>query len=146
MDDETYRFTDSRPFVRRLRFCTAGHFRLRQSLTLLCMEAQDSPDTMHSRVHQVLERFPAADPVILMTDIPVGSTTQIAIPFLEDYANLYIVTGLNLGLLLEVALNPMRTMSARSCGKRLKPVAKHYCSSMTSWTAMRNKKEREMFP
>lgn len=62
---------------------------------------------MHSRVHQVLERFPAADPVILMTDIPVGSTTQIAIPFLEDYANLYIVTGLNLGLLLEVALNPM---------------------------------------
>ena len=41
-------------------------------LTLLCMEAQDSPDTMHSRVHQVLERFPAADPVILMTDIPVG--------------------------------------------------------------------------
>lgn len=76
-------------------------------LTLLCMEAQDSPDTMHSRVHQVLERFPAADPVILMTDIPVGSTTQIAIPFLEDYANLYIVTGLNLGLLLEVALNPM---------------------------------------
>lgn len=76
-------------------------------LTLLCMEAQDSPDTMHSQVHQVLERFPAADPVILMTDIPVGSTTQIAIPFLEDYANLYIVTGLNLGLLLEVALNPM---------------------------------------
>ena len=76
-------------------------------LTLLCMEAQDSPDTMHSRVRQVLERFPAAEPVILMTDIPVGSTTQIAIPFLEDYANLYIVTGLNLGLLLEVALNPM---------------------------------------
>ena len=62
---------------------------------------------MHSRVRQVLERFPAEDPVILMTDIPVGSTTQIAIPFLEDYANLYIVTGLNLGLLLEVALNPM---------------------------------------
>lgn len=76
-------------------------------LTLICMEAQDSPDTMHSRVSQVLESFPAEDPVILMTDIPVGSTTQIAIPFLEDHTNLYIVTGMNLGLLLEVALNPM---------------------------------------
>ena len=76
-------------------------------LTLLCMEAQDSPDTMHSRVHQVLERFPAADPVILMTDIPVGSTTEIGLACREDYAGLYIVTGLNLGLLLEVALNPM---------------------------------------
>ena len=92
-------------------------------LTLLCMEAQDSPDTMHSRVHQVLERFPAADPVILMTDIPVGSTTQIAIPFLEDYANLYIVTGLNLGLLLEVALNPMEDDVSLRAGTRRPPGA-----------------------
>ena len=76
-------------------------------LTLISMEAQDSPDTMRERVGQVLARFPAEDPVILMTDIPVGSTTQTAIPFLETYANLYIVTGLNLGLLLEIALNPM---------------------------------------
>ena len=42
-----------------------------------------------------------------MTDIPVGSSTQIAIPFLETFPNLYILTGLNLGLLLEITLNPM---------------------------------------
>ena len=93
--------------LRRLRFCTAGHFSSDNPLTLLCMEAQDSPDTMHSRVHQVLERFPAADPVILMTDIPVGRRRRSRFRFWKTTPTLYIVTGLNLGLLLEVALNPM---------------------------------------
>lgn len=80
---------------------------MESSLTLISMEAQDSPDTMTQRVKQVLDSFPAEDPLILMTDIPVGSTTQIAIPFLETFPNLYILTGLNLGLLLEITLNPM---------------------------------------
>ena len=80
---------------------------MENSLTLISMEAQDSPDTMTQRVKQVLDSFPAEDPLILMTDIPVGSTTQIAIPFLETFPNLYILTGLNLGLLLEITLNPM---------------------------------------
>ncbi|MCH1941739.1 hypothetical protein [Holdemania massiliensis] len=80
---------------------------MENSLTLISMEAQDSPETMTQRVKQVLDSFPAEDPLILMTDIPVGSTTQIAIPFLETFPNLYILTGLNLGLLLEITLNPM---------------------------------------
>ena len=40
-----------------------------------------------------------------MTDIPVGSTTQFSIPFVATYKNVYLVTGINLALVLELVLN-----------------------------------------
>ncbi len=39
-------------------------------------------------------------PIIIVTDIPGGSTTQAAIKMAAGQTNKYLITGLNLGLLL----------------------------------------------
>lgn len=75
-------------------------------LITIAMEAQDSIETIKNQIDSVLRPIPKEDSIILLTDIPVGSTTQCVIPFLATYNNLYLLTGLNLGLLLEVILNP----------------------------------------
>lgn len=39
-------------------------------------------------------------PVIVVTDMAAGSTTQAALRILPEYKNMYLVSGLNLGLLI----------------------------------------------
>lgn len=43
-------------------------------------------------------------PTIIITDLPGGSTTQSALSFLEGRKNFYLISGLNLGLLLDIAM------------------------------------------
>ena len=51
-----------------------------------------------------LAKFEEEEPVIILTDIPGGSTTQAAVRVLGDRDNLYLVSGMNLGLLIELAV------------------------------------------
>ena len=44
---------------------------------------------------------------VVLTDIAGGSTTQAAMLLLGNRRKVYLVTGLNLGLLLEIALLPL---------------------------------------
>ncbi|MDK2965201.1 MAG: mannose system component [Lacrimispora sp.] len=44
---------------------------------------------------------------IIISDIAGGSTTRAAMELLSPGENIYLVTGLNLGLLLEIAMLPM---------------------------------------
>ena len=46
-------------------------------------------------------------PTVIITDIAGGSTTQAALEILSSNENTYLLTGLSLGLLLEVALADM---------------------------------------
>ncbi len=73
-------------------------------------------DTSISAVHEMLDvninKFPENETVFLMTDIPGGSTTRAAISMLSNHKNLVVISGLNLGLLLEISMleltgNPM---------------------------------------
>jgi mannose/fructose-specific phosphotransferase system component IIA len=65
---------------------------------------------MDSSIESVIEMLEAKvfgfgdAPVIVATDIPGGSTSQAALSILPGHSNMYLVTGLNLGLLLELAL------------------------------------------
>ena len=43
-------------------------------------------------------------PTVIITDIAGGSTTQAALEILSSNQNTYLLTGLSLGLLLEVVL------------------------------------------
>ncbi len=70
------------------------------------MESKDSPTTVSEKIQEKLSKYSENDTIILLTDIPAGSTTKIAVPFLKDYKKLYIVSGINLGLLLEIMLDP----------------------------------------
>jgi mannose/fructose-specific phosphotransferase system component IIA len=75
-------------------------------LSAIPLYSEDSPETMAEKIKTALQGSKADDFIIIMTDIPAGSTTKSAIPFLYEYKNLYIISGLNLGLLLEIALCP----------------------------------------
>ena len=46
-------------------------------------------------------------PVIIITDIAAGSTTQAGLQVLTRYKNVYLVSGLNLGLLTELLLTEL---------------------------------------
>ena len=43
------------------------------------------------------------EPIIIVTDIPGGSTTQTAIKQIEKRDNIYVVTGMNLGLVMSLS-------------------------------------------
>ena len=55
-------------------------------------------------LRDALAKFEEEEPVIILTDIPGGSTTQAAVRVLGDRDNLYLVSGMNLGLLIELAV------------------------------------------
>lgn len=46
----------------------------------------------------------AGNPVVIISDIAGGSTTQAALRVVAERAYTYLITGLNLGLLLEAAM------------------------------------------
>ena len=76
-------------------------------LETIVMEAKDSPTTLSKKIQEKISKYSEDDTIILLTDIPAGSTTKVAVSFLKDYKNLYIVSGINLGLLLEIMMDPM---------------------------------------
>lgn len=73
-------------------------------ITTMCISADDAPETVSGRISDYLQKFDDKDIKIILTDIPGGSTTQGALPFTNDEKNIYVITGLNLGLLLELVL------------------------------------------
>lgn len=73
-------------------------------VTTMCIGADDAPQTVSTQIREYLDMLPETDVKIIITDIPGGSTTQGALPFTSDEKNVYVITGLNLGLLLELIL------------------------------------------
>ena len=55
-------------------------------------------------IRKRIDEFKNDDPVVIITDIAGGSTTQAALEALSYKDNIYLLTGLSLGLLLEVVL------------------------------------------
>jgi PTS system mannose-specific IIA component len=72
----------------------------------IALQPEDSPETLAEKIRTVLNSFEPEDVKILLTDVPFGSTTQTAIPFLAETENLYIVSGTNLGLLMGILMEP----------------------------------------
>ncbi|WHH57156.1 hypothetical protein [Petroclostridium sp. X23] len=67
--------------------------------------------TLNESIEQICDmldnawrNFGNTNPVVVVTDLPGGSTTQAAIKFLSVHKNFYLITGLNLGLLLELIM------------------------------------------
>lgn len=63
-------------------------------------------DTMPERtLTALLDRFEQNDTVVILTDLKGGSVNQFTANLLQKY-HFYLVTGINLGLVLEIALLP----------------------------------------
>ena len=69
----------------------------------LSINADDNEKVVIDRLENYINEF-KEDQIIILTDIPFGSSTQFAMKMLVENNNLYIVTGINLALLLELIL------------------------------------------
>lgn len=69
--------------------------------------AKETIPGIASMIEGKIRAFGNGNPTVIMTDIAGGSTTQAAMKLLGSRPEIYLVTGLNLGLLLEIALLPM---------------------------------------
>lgn len=75
-----------------------------EELYTMSMVEGEAPETAEAELRGILSQFDENDVIILLTDIPFGSTTQVAIPFLAEFNNLFIATGTTLALLMAVLM------------------------------------------
>ena len=79
-------------------------------------EIEDSLDNL-------IDSFETQEPIIIVTDIPGGRTTQTAIKQIEKRDNIYVVTGMNLGLVMSLSflnLTSNKKITEELLMKRLK--------------------------
>lgn len=69
--------------------------------------AKETIPEIASMIEEKITGFGSNGPTVVLTDIAGGSTTQATMKLLGDGRKVYLVTGLNLGLLLEIALLPL---------------------------------------
>ncbi len=87
-------------FNSALAVITAGS----NSVDVLAINAEDNESTIINQLEHYISKF-KDDQIIILTDIPFGSSTQFAMKMLVDHKNIFIVTGVNLALLLELVLS-----------------------------------------
>jgi len=71
----------------------------------LSVSMEDSLDFVKSKIDEFVNNCADEDQKIILTDIPGGSTTQAAFYFINSKNKVHVVSGLNLGLLLEIYLS-----------------------------------------
>ena len=74
------------------------------NVTALSLRMDTSMADSRAMLEQALGAYPAAEPVVVATDLPGGSTTQCAVSVLGAHENMYLVSGLNLALLMGLAM------------------------------------------
>lgn len=75
-----------------------------QNMTALSITLNETVDEVKAMVEEARAAFGNDGPTILLTDIPGGSTTQAGIRVMAERQDVYLVTGLNLGLLVSLIL------------------------------------------
>lgn len=78
-----------------------------ENVDYVSITAKETIPEIVSMIEKKIMDFGNCDPTVVLTDIPGGSTTQAAMKLLGYGQKVYLVTGLNLGLLLEIALLPL---------------------------------------
>ncbi|AEB07386.1 PTS system fructose subfamily IIA component [Coriobacterium glomerans PW2] len=74
----------------------------------VCVQAHETVLAVVERTEAAIAEFGPDEPIVVLTDIIGGSTTQSALRVRARAAgNVYFVVGLNLGLVLEIALLPL---------------------------------------
>ncbi len=73
-----------------------------ESIKYVSISAKETVINVVKAIRETMESFQEKAPVIIVTDIAGGSTTQAAMQVMNKQENTYVVTGLNLGMLLEI--------------------------------------------
>lgn len=75
-----------------------------QNLTALSITLNETIEETKAMVEEAKAAFGNDAPTLLLTDIPGGSTTQAGIRVMAEHPDVYLVTGLNLGLLVSLIM------------------------------------------
>lgn len=62
-----------------------------------------SIEQIEYNLDNVIDGFSKEQPIVIVTDIPGGSTTQTTIKKISQRKNVYVVTGMNLGLVMSLS-------------------------------------------
>ena len=73
-----------------------------ENLAALSITLDETVEETRGMILNAMQAFGNNAPTLLITDIPGGSTTQAAIQVMASCPGVYLVTGLNLGLLLSL--------------------------------------------
>lgn len=106
-----------RGIMKQILLCTHGEFAkgilnsleliagTSHSVEAICVSAEDSMETVKGKIQAFVDKYDEETNKIILTDIMGGSPTQASFHVMATNKNVYVVSGLNLGLLLEIALS-----------------------------------------
>jgi mannose/fructose-specific phosphotransferase system component IIA len=63
----------------------------------------DAKEDIRAKISTFLEQHAEGDDAVILTDVPGGSSTSIAVDFVSSQRRVFLVSGLNLSMLLEIA-------------------------------------------
>ncbi|WP_294705572.1 hypothetical protein [uncultured Fusobacterium sp.] len=75
-----------------------------ENIGTVIITASENMGEIKERIYKKIKEFNNDFPTIIITDITNGSTTQVGLSIMSERKNIYLISGLNLGLLLEVIL------------------------------------------
>lgn len=75
-----------------------------QQVAIISVTNKETISQVQESIEEKIANFRNPYPIVIFTDILGGSTTQAAIKCISNHRLLYLISGLNLGLLLEVVL------------------------------------------
>ena len=78
-----------------------------ENLETVTIHSSETLKEIIKNIQDKIKGFNNNLPTVIITDIAGGSTTQAALEILSSNENIYLLTGLSLGLLLEVVLADM---------------------------------------
>lgn len=90
-------------------------------LKALSITMETSMEQAADMLREAVELF-GNQQVIVVTDMAAGSTTQAALRIIPEYENVYLLTGLNLGLLIGLLMTDLTDQKEENI-KLLKSIA-----------------------
>ncbi len=73
-----------------------------ENIKYVSISEKETINDVAEAIGKIVRTFPEKSPVIIITDIAGGSTTRSAVQLMSKRENTYVLTGLNLGMLLEI--------------------------------------------
>ncbi|MDD3173702.1 MAG: hypothetical protein PHF63_08590 [Herbinix sp.] len=74
------------------------------NMTALSITLNETIQEIQNMIESAWKDFNNEEPTIIVTDLPGGSTTRTAIQCVAEHKDFYLISGLNLGLLLELIM------------------------------------------
>ncbi len=77
-----------------------------EHIDTLSLGVEETIEALSTKAEQVMNTYQDQDTIIVLTDLAIGTTTKCMFPFLEK-ENVYLISGVNLALLLSIYLSKL---------------------------------------